>query len=55
MEEHPEPKVTSNKTYIGGAFLFSEDGYQYEEKHKEQKEYVEKVVEDKIGISQLKQ
>lgn len=57
MEAHPEPKVTSNKTYIGGAFLYSADGFQYEEKNKdgkESKEGKEKIVEDRIGIGELK-
>ena len=43
--------MTSIKTYIGGAFLYSEDGFAYEEKQKEIKDNVEKIVEDRIGIS----
>lgn len=34
-EEKVEPKVTSIKTYVRGAFLYSEDGYEYQEKAKE--------------------
>lgn len=48
--ESAEPKVTSNKTYVRGAFLYSEDGYDYQERQKEGVPSSEKVVEDKIGI-----
>jgi hypothetical protein len=55
MSEQPEPKVTSIKTYVRGSYLYSEDGFEYEEKHKEATaDKVEKVVEDKIGIADLK-
>jgi CRISPR/Cas system CSM-associated protein Csm2 small subunit len=52
--ESTEPKVTSNKTYVRGAFLYSEDGFAYEERQKEGSGSTEKVVEDKIGIGELK-
>lgn len=42
--EPVEPKVTSNKTYVRGAFLYSEDGFQYEEKQKESTGSYEKIV-----------
>jgi len=55
MSEQPEPKVTSIKTYVRGTYLYSEDGFEYEEKHREAAaDKVEKVVEDKIGITELK-
>lgn len=37
-----------------GAFLYSEDGFDYEERQKEGTTNAEKVVEDKIGIGELK-
>lgn len=49
-----QPKVTSNKTYVRGAFLYSEDGFDYEERQKEGASGVQKVVEDRIGIGELK-
>jgi hypothetical protein len=54
MSEVPEPKVTSIKTYVRGAFLYSEDGFDYEEKRKDVEETIEKIVEDRIGITELK-
>ena len=40
MSENTEPKVTSIKTYVRGAFLYSEDGFDYEEKHKDNVETI---------------
>ena len=54
MSDQAEPKVTSIKTYVRGTYLYS-DGCQYEEKHKDAAaDKVEKVVQDKIGIADLK-
>jgi arginyl-tRNA--protein-N-Asp/Glu arginylyltransferase len=53
-EEKVEPKVTSIKTYVRGNFLYSEDGFDYQEKYKDGGESMEKIVEDRIGITDLK-
>ena len=61
MAESVEPKVTSIKTYVGGNFLFSETGFDEEEKQKQKPmptentaKPVEKVIEDKIGIGEVR-